>query len=77
MATLENSTQQIELSITGMSCGGCARSVENALKTSAGVVNVSVNLPAQKATVSVVSGKVQRADLVKAVEEAGYGVVEA
>ena len=34
----------IQLDITGMKCGGCVNTVENILKNSDGVENVSVNL---------------------------------
>ena len=34
----------IQLNITGMKCGGCVNTVENILKNSEGVENVSVNL---------------------------------
>ena len=39
----------IQLNITGMKCGGCVNTVENILKNSDGVENVSVNLLTQSA----------------------------
>ena len=36
--------KSIQLNITGMKCGGCVNTVENILKNSDGVKNVSVNL---------------------------------
>ncbi len=39
----------IQLSITGMKCGGCVSTVENILKNSDGVENVSVNLLTESA----------------------------
>ncbi len=39
----------IQLNITGMKCGGCVNTVENILKNSEGVENVSVNLLTESA----------------------------
>ncbi len=66
----------LELPITGMTCASCVRNVERALKKPDGVLDVNVNLATEKATVSYLPGAVRRADLVKAVEAAGYGVLD-
>ena len=39
----------IQLNISGMKCGGCVNTVENILKNSDGVENVSVNLITESA----------------------------
>ena len=39
----------IQLNITGMKCGGCVNTVENILKNSEGLENVSVNLLTESA----------------------------
>ena len=36
--------ESVQLSITGMKCGGCVSTVEKILKNSDGIENVSVNL---------------------------------
>ena len=41
--------ESIQLSITGMKCGGCVSSVEKILKNSDGIENVSVNLLTESA----------------------------
>ncbi len=41
--------KSIQLDITGMKCGGCVNTVENILKNSEGVENVSVNLLTESA----------------------------
>ena len=41
--------KSIQLNITGMKCGGCVKTVENILKNSDGVENVSVNLLTESA----------------------------
>ncbi len=66
----------IVLKIEGMDCGGCARSVENALKAAPAVRAVSVDLAGAKATIDAADGVVA-ADLVRAVEDAGFGAAVA
>ncbi|MEO8611049.1 MAG: heavy metal translocating P-type ATPase, partial [Chloroflexota bacterium] len=73
---VETTFQQIELPITGMTCASCVRTVERALQKQPGILSVSVNLATEKASVSYVPGAVRRGDLVKAVEAAGYGVLD-
>ena len=41
--------ESIQLNITGMKCGGCVSTVENILKNSDGIKNVSVNLLTESA----------------------------
>ena len=57
--------------VGGMTCASCVARVEEALKTTPGVVSVAVNLASERATVEVLEGT-PYADLKKAVEEAGY-----
>jgi P-type Cu+ transporter len=66
----------IDLPITGMTCAACVRNVERALNRQPGVVSTSVNLATEKATIGYLPGAVQRADLIRAVEAAGYGVLD-
>ena len=67
---------QMELPITGMTCASCVRNVERAISKQPGILGVNVNLATEKATVSYLPGSVRRADIVAAVENAGYGVVD-
>ncbi len=69
-------TATLELPITGMTCASCVRNVERAINKAPGVLSVNVNLANEKATVSYLPGAVRRPDIVKAVEAAGYGVVD-
>lgn len=69
-------TGSIELPITGMTCASCVRNVERAIQKQPGILSVNVNLATEKATVSYLPGAVRRGDLVKAVEVAGYGVLD-
>jgi Cu+-exporting ATPase len=69
-------TASIELPITGMTCASCVRNVERAIGRQPGVLEVAVNLATEKATVQYLPNAVRRGDLIKAVEGAGYGVVD-
>ena len=61
--------------VTGMTCASCVGRVERALKKVPGVLEASVNLATERATVEYLAGVVEPRDLEKAVEGAGYGVV--
>ena len=69
-------TGQLELPITGMTCAACERNVSRALKKPNGVLDVNVNLATERALVTYVPGLVTRRDLIGAVENAGYGVID-
>lgn len=60
-----------ELAIEGMSCASCVSNVEKALSAVPGVSRASVNLATERAHVEL-AGQVAVADLIKAVEKAGY-----
>ena len=55
--------------VNGMTCGGCANSVTNAIKTAADGVEVSVDLDAKTVTVE---GAADEAVVSKAVADAGF-----
>ncbi|HWI45944.1 MAG TPA: heavy metal translocating P-type ATPase [Rubrobacter sp.] len=67
--------RQMTLGVTGMTCASCVGRVEQALKKVPGVLEASVNLTNEKATVEYLASEVELRDLEKAVEGAGYGVV--
>ena len=69
-------TATVDLPITGMTCAMCEKNVDRALKKPNGVLDVHVNLATEKATVTYIPGAIRRADLIQAVEKAGYGVVD-
>ncbi len=68
--------EEIVLPVTGMTCAACVRNVERALAKQPGVLEVSVNLATERASVVAGAEGVERALLVSAVEKAGYGVIE-
>lgn len=55
--------------VTGMTCGGCAKSVETAIKAAAPGASVVVDLAGQKVTVDGASDDQVR----QAVDDAGFG----
>jgi Cu+-exporting ATPase len=69
-------TDQIELPITGMTCASCVNRVEKALKKVPGVLDASVNLASEQASVTYVPASAGWNELKAAVEQAGYGVIE-
>ncbi|KUO75888.1 MAG: hypothetical protein APF81_09550 [Desulfosporosinus sp. BRH_c37] len=64
---------QTLLKVQGMTCNHCKMRAEKALQGVSGVESVKVDLAAKEA---VVTGDAERTNLVKAIEEAGYTVVE-
>ncbi|NVO54224.1 cadmium-translocating P-type ATPase [Rhodobacteraceae bacterium B1Z28] len=65
-------TQQTVLKIDGMNCASCVSKIERALASSSGVVEASVNLATESATVTYVEGSSDLATLAKAVTAIGY-----
>lgn len=59
------------LTVTGMSCGSCRNHVEAALRAVTGVTQVQVDLVAGTGRITH-EGDVMPADLILAVEDAGY-----
>lgn len=59
------------LSVKGMKCGGCAKNVENALKTLPGVSGVAVDLKASKVKVSY-EGETSVDQMKQKIRDAGY-----
>src|SRR5829696_6780705 len=67
---------EMTFGVTGMTCASCVGRVERAIEKVPGVLEASVNLANEKATVEYLAGEVGARDLEKAVEEAGYGVLQ-
>ena len=65
-------TESITLDISGMTCASCSSRVEKALAKVPGVIEASVNLATEQASVKRVQGT-SAAALIAAVERAGYG----
>ena len=65
---------EIILSVTGMTCGGCVSSVQKVLAALPGVQSVEVTLTPGQARVVVDDARIDRAALVQAVVDAGFGI---
>jgi copper chaperone len=65
---------EIVLSVTGMTCGGCVNSVQKVLTALPGVHSVEVTLTPGQARVVVDPARIDRAALVQAIVDAGFGV---
>ncbi len=64
------------LVIDGMQCGSCVATIEQALRRTRGVIAANVNLATERAAVTYQPGLVDLAGLKRAVEGAGYHLVE-
>jgi P-type Cu+ transporter len=71
-AGYEPVVETIELGVGGMTCASCVAHVERALKAVPGVIEASVNLATERASVRALSGPGLADRLRRAVTEAGY-----
>ncbi|MFO7542582.1 MAG: heavy-metal-associated domain-containing protein [Thiobacillus sp.] len=65
---------EITLSVTGMTCGGCVSSVQKVLTALPGVQAADVSLNPGQARIVFDPARLDRAALVQAVVDAGFGV---
>lgn len=70
-APMVQAAETITLSISGMDCDGCVKSVTEAIKGVDGVAEVEVSLENQTATIK--GGAIDLMKIAAAVDEAGYG----
>ncbi|MCA1979145.1 MAG: cation transporter [Thiobacillus sp.] len=64
---------EILLTVTGMSCGGCVASVQKILTELPGVQSVEVTLDPGKAQVTYDPARIDRAAMIEAIVAAGFG----
>lgn len=67
---MDNKDKYIDLNIYGMTCSACVNKVENELRKTDGVLDVSVNLATEKAKIFI--DKVSVEDLISVIEKIGY-----
>jgi P-type Cu+ transporter len=67
---------QLEISVSGMTCAACTARVERALKKVDGVLEASVNLGTERATVKLDETRTTAAQIKRAIRDSGYGVLE-
>ena len=66
--------ETLNLSVRGMTCGNCARSVERTLSATPGVTKATVDLSGARAVVEYDSSRVKPEVLAAAVRDLGYEV---
>ncbi|MEK6673806.1 MAG: copper ion binding protein, partial [Nitrospirota bacterium] len=69
-------TSRIDFAVKGMTCAACVAAVEKALKGLYGVLNVSVNLAAERAAVEYIPTIVGFNDFKRVISDAGYTAVQ-
>lgn len=67
-------SKQVILPITGMTCANCVATIERNLKKENGVLNASVNLSSERATIEYNPDLSQLNSFVDRVTKAGYGI---
>ena len=76
VALAQTAPKSVTLKVNGMTCGGCAKSIEKALMKTDGVLDARVSHPKREAVVSYDDQKVT-VDKIKAViVDTGYTVVD-
>lgn len=61
--------------VTGMTCAGCAVSVESMLKSAGGVIDAGVNFANQTAWAEFDEGKTNPSELQKTIRSIGYDII--
>ena len=68
--------KQEQIVVTGMTCANCVAVVEKGIGKVEGIIDVSVNLATEKATVSYNADQTDLGMIVAQIERIGYGVIE-
>jgi copper chaperone CopZ len=66
--------ETLNLSVRGMTCGNCVRTVERKLASTPGVTKVTVDLESARADIEYDAGLVRPEVLANAVRDLGYDV---
>lgn len=67
-------TETLHLTVRGMTCANCVRSVERKLSFTPGVLGATVDLEGGRATVEYESSQVKPEALAEAIRQLGYEV---
>lgn len=68
---------KVQIKISGMTCAACSAKIEKKLNKLEGVKNAAVNLTTEKATVQFDSKVVKVSDILKTIQDLGYGAEKA
>jgi copper chaperone len=63
---------KVDIKVSGMTCGGCERSVQNALTSRKGVTSAKADRNAGIVSVEYDPAVIERPALEKAIQEAGF-----
>ena len=66
--------EHVKLKVEGMTCGGCVKSIQTALKTHAGIAEATADLDSATVSVDFDPAKIQEASIRDAIEDAGFSV---
>lgn len=66
--------EKVELKVEGMTCGGCVKSIQNALNGRNGVDNAVADLEAGTVAIEFDGKMIQRSALEQAIVDAGFDV---
>ncbi len=67
---------KLDIPISGMTCANCSSTIERNLKKMPGVVNATVNLATERASVEFIPTIVNYGDIKAKIIDLGYGVIE-
>lgn len=68
--------QNTTIKIDGMTCMGCVNSIKDVLQKTSGVNNVEVSLEQAQATIQYDADVTNDNAFIKAIEEAGFDVID-
>jgi copper chaperone len=71
---MEKTMEQVTLKVSGMTCGGCVKSITNALQTRDGIKETKADLDNATVSVSFDPAKIQESAIRAAIEDAGFDV---
>ncbi len=66
--------ERIEIRVDGMTCGGCVKSIQNALTNRDGVSSAAADLESATVSVEFDAGVIQKAAIEQAIVDAGFSV---
>ena len=72
----EPRSTEMSFGVTGMTCANCVSRVERKLSKAEGVLEASVNLATERATVRYLPDVVSERDLYQTIEKTGYGILQ-
>ncbi|MBN2382390.1 copper-translocating P-type ATPase [bacterium] len=67
-------TDQFSVSISGLHCANCARTIEQKVSDIEGIIEVQVNVVTEEATITALAGVPLLAEVIRTIRDAGFGV---